>query len=88
MKNNQGAVFFLTLALSVVMSQWAWGITFWPFGYLTTGVATLIVFYVFWDAIRSYLKRDFTSKRLLANIFLSLLLLAGVLMTTEWNLVV
>lgn len=87
-QNSQGIVFFLTMALSFMMSQWAWGITFWPFGYLTTGVSTLIVFYVFWDAIRSYLKKDFTIKRLLANLFLSVLLLAGVMMTTEWNLIV
>ncbi len=85
---HQGTVLFLGLMLSIIMSQWAWGITFWPFGYLTTGVSTLIIFYVFWDTIRSYLKQEFSVNRILANTFLSLLLLAGILMTTEWNLIV
>jgi hypothetical protein len=85
---HQGTVLLFGLVLSIIMAQWSWGITFWPFGYLTTGVATLVLFYLFWDIARSYLKREFSANRVLANIFLSLLLLAGILMTTKWDLIV
>lgn len=87
-KSNHKAVSFLTLILATLMSQWAWAITFWPFGYLTTGVITLIVFYMTWDVIRSYLKRELTVQRFMANAFLSFLLLIGILMTTSWDLMV
>ena len=85
---HQGTVVFLGIVLSVIMSQFAWGVALWPFGYLTTGVVILILFYVFWVTTRSYIKREFNLNRLLANTFLSLLLLVGILMTAKWNLVV
>jgi hypothetical protein len=83
---HQGTVLFLGIILSTIMSQWAWGIALWPFSYLTTGAITMVLFYFFWDIIRIYLKQEFTVERVLTNTFLSLLLLTGILMTTEWNL--
>jgi len=44
-------IIFLDLILALIMSQFFWGIIFWPFGYLTLGGSALIIFYEFWNVI-------------------------------------
>jgi len=81
-------IFFLNLILSMIMSEVAWAFSLWPFGYLTTGLAILIIFYVFWDAIRSWIQGDYSTKRVWLNIFWAALSLVLLLGTAQWRLVV
>ena len=74
--------------LSYLMAVSIWIQNFWPFGYLTTGVIALIIFYSGWDIIRSYFLNKMTIKRLV----FSLTFLVGaallVLLSAEWYPVV
>lgn len=77
-----------SILLGFVMMEIAWGINFWPFGYLTTGVITLIFYYVFWDIIQAHLLEELTKKRLINDLVSSGLLITLVLLTSRWVAVV
>lgn len=76
------------LLLGFVMMEIAWAINFWPFGYLTTSVITLIFYYVFWDTVQAFALKLLTKKRILNNVLLCGLLIAFVLLTSRWVAVV
>ena len=67
--------------------QFAWFIHFWPFGYLTTGVVMLIIYYVFWDLFQSYLEGALRKQRFFANGFLFIVLVGIILASTPWEIV-
>jgi len=80
-------VIFLSLILALIMSQLLWGILFWPFGYLTLGGSALIIFYEFWDVVRLYIRSELTVKRIIVNFVIGLVLLLGILITAQWELI-
>ncbi|MDZ7612206.1 MAG: hypothetical protein U5L10_05580 [Candidatus Moranbacteria bacterium] len=82
------SVIFLSLVLSFSISQLLWGIIFWPFSYLTLGASGLIIFYELWDLARVYLRGELSGKRIAFNLSLGALLLAGILLSAQWHLVV
>lgn len=81
-------VFFLSIILSVVMGQVIWSLSLWPFAYLTTGVVTLIIYFVFWDAVRMYIQQTITLKAVAWDGILSTIAIVGILITAQWSLVV
>lgn len=76
------------LILSLVMAEIAWIINFWPFGYLTTGVITLIFYYVFWDIIQAHFLDVLSKKRVVSSLILLSTLMTLVLLTSRWMTVV
>jgi len=80
-------IFFLNLILVFIMVQFFWGITFWPFGYLTLGGFILIIFYEFWDVIRLYIRGELTFQKIIANCVIGLVLVVGILLTAQWELI-
>lgn len=84
---NLTGIIFLNLILALIMSQFFWGIIFWPFSYLTLGGSALIIFYEFWNVIRLYIRRELTSKSIVYNCLIGLILLVGILLTAQWELV-
>ena len=80
-------IIFLDLILALIMSQFFWGIIFWPFGYLTLGGSALIIFYEFWDIIRLYIRKELTIKKIITNWVIGSILLIGILLTAQWALV-
>ncbi len=87
-QRERKTVLFFSLILSLVIGEVIWGLSLWPFAYLTTGVVALIIYFVFWDAVRTYIQRTFTLKAVALNVILSTLAIAGILSTAQWNLVV
>ncbi len=75
-------VYSFVLALS--MTEIVWAINFWPFGYLTTGVIALILYYVLWDIIQSHFLNILNKKRVVANLILFSFLIVLVLMSSKW----
>ena len=61
------SVLTYSLLLSLVMAEIIWVMNFWPFGYLTTGVIALILFYVLWDAVRCHFLEILSKERIRAN---------------------
>ena len=80
-------IIFLNLILALTMSQFFWGILFWPFGYLTLGGTALIIFYEFWDIIRLYVRNELTLGKVISNGIVGVFLLTGILWTAQWTLV-
>lgn len=73
-----------SLSIGAAMSQIAWVINFWPFGYLTTGVIVLMLYYVFWDMTQSNFLNLLSKKRIMANIALFIVLITLVLISSRW----
>jgi len=70
--------------LALVMSELIWTMNFWPFGYLTTGIVALILYYVLWDMIQSYFLNLLSKKRVMANAILFSILIFLVLLSSKW----
>ncbi len=84
LKMNRSQRVFYGVFLSYLIAVSIWFQSSWPFGYLTTGVAALIIFYSGWEIIRNYFLDKMTAKRLAFNI----LFLAGtaslILLSAKW----
>jgi len=66
------------------MAEIVWILNFWPFGYLTTGVISLIFYYVFWDLIQCHFFNMLSKKRVLGHMLIFGFLVAMVLSSTRW----
>lgn len=73
-----------SILLGMVMAEFAWVMNFWPFGYLTTGVVTLIFYYVLWDLAQSYFLNILSKRRVIANMILFSFLITLVLVSARW----
>lgn len=83
---NNWVILFLNFILSLVMAQVIWGLSLWPFGHLTTGVTALIIYFVFWDVIRTFIQGTLSKRSVIINISLALLSIIGILATTSWQM--
>lgn len=77
-------VWSYSITFGMIMAEVAWVINFWPFGYLTTGVIILMLYYIFWDLIQSYFLNILSKKRVAANVVFLSFLIALVLLTSHW----
>lgn len=84
---NNWLIVFLNIILSLVMAQLIWILSFWPFGYLTTGVIALIIYFVFWEIIRNFIQGVLTKRRVVVCVFWSFLFVSAVLLTTRWSMI-
>lgn len=75
-----------SVAVGIFFVELGWIIQFWPFGYLTTGVILLILYYVLWDVLSSYTEGVFTRSRAWADVSVLIVLVLMVLLTTPWTL--
>jgi len=81
---DKNQIWLYSFLLALFMSEIIWTMNFWPFGYLTTGVIALILYYVLWDTIKCDIQGTLNRKRIMANaIFFSFLMLL-VLMSSKW----
>ena len=77
-------VWVYSFLLGLVMAEIAWVINFWPFGYLTTGVIALILYYILWDLIQSSFSGILSKKKVVANAIFFSLLIIFILLTSKW----
>lgn len=73
-----------SIAVGLFFAELGWFVQFWPFGYLTTGVILLILYYVLWDVLSSYIEGVFTRLRAWGDILVLVILVSMVLLTTPW----
>lgn len=76
-----------SLLLAFLFLQLAWFIHFWPFGYLTTGVILLVIYYVLWDLFQSHFEKTLRLQRFFTDIILLIVLVGIVLVSTPWTIV-
>ncbi len=82
-KKNTAWLYSFVLGLS--MAELAWSINFWPFGYLTTGVIALILYYMLWDIVQSYFLGILNQKRMLLGAVFFSCLIVIILLTSKWT---
>ena len=82
--DNKKNVLNYSLVLGFAMTEIVWVLNFWPFGYLTTGVITLIFYYVFWDLVQCHFLHNLSKKKVIINMVLFGILLVLVLSSTRW----
>jgi hypothetical protein len=83
-QNDKKMVLIYSLILALIMSELIWTMNFWPFGYLTTGIIALILYYILWDLIRSHFLNILSKKRVVINLLFFFLLIISVLITSKW----
>lgn len=84
-KNDERkTVWTYSFLLALVMTEIVWTINFWPFGYLTTGVIALILYYVLWDLTQSHFLNLLSKKRVVANMIFFSIMIVLVLLSAKW----
>jgi len=83
-KDDRRKVWAYSFLLSLVMAEIVWTMNFWPFGYLTTGVIALILYYVLWDLTQSYFLNLLSKKRVVANMVFFSVMIILVLLSSKW----
>lgn len=83
-KENKKIVWTYSFILALVMAELVWTINFWPFGYLTSGVIALILYYVLWDMVQAHFLNLLSKKRVAANLIFFSLIISLVLLSSKW----
>jgi hypothetical protein len=81
-------VIMLNFVISLIMGQTIWALALLPFGYLTTGVIALIIYFVLWDMVRISILGIQSKKSIVINVGLSIIAVSGILFSAQWALVV
>jgi hypothetical protein len=77
-------VWMYSFLLALIMAELVWTMNFWPFGYLTTGVIALILYYVLWDLAQSHFLNLLSRRRVVANMIFFSALVIVVLLSAKW----
>lgn len=64
----------------------SWTISFWPFGYLATGVVSLMSFFILWDMANSLFLGTISRKRTLMYLSVFIALIGLLLATSPWRI--
>lgn len=86
--NHQAAqrALILSFVIGLLVTELMWAVHFWPFGYVTVGVAMLISFFVFWKYALDQLQGTFTWRRAWHEGVILLALFVLLLLTANWSL--
>jgi len=83
-ENDVRRAWIYSFLLALFMSELIWTMNFWPFGYLTTGVIALILYYVLWDLTQSHFLNLLSRKRVVANMIFFSVMIILVLLSAKW----
>ncbi len=73
-----------SVALSIVLTEMAMSAVLWPFGYLTTSVVLLMIYYILWDLGQSFFLDHLSKARLIVNVVFFLGVGLMVLLSAQW----
>lgn len=79
--------FILSFVIGLLVTELMWVMHFWPFGYVTVGVAMLMFFFWFWNYALDHLQGTFIWKRAWREGLALLVLIGLLLLTANWSLV-
>lgn len=82
--NDRKKVVVYSFILSFAMAEIIWALNFWPFGYLTTGVIALTLYYVIWDLTHTYFLNRLSKRRIVARLVFFSFIIAMVLLSSKW----
>lgn len=87
-KKNRNRMILYSSLLGLVMGEMVWVMSFWPFGYLTTGALALIFFFLVWDIAFDAFRQSLSLKKAVIRIFFFFLLVLLLLMSSPWRILV
>jgi hypothetical protein len=82
-KFNKSLIFYLVFSL--VSSELAWAISFWPTGFISRAVVLFMLFYVFSGLVKHYFQKSLNKKILREYLVVGILILFLTLGTTRWT---
>lgn len=85
-KIKRTALFF-SFVIAFIMGEIIWGLTFWSFGYLTTGMTAVIIFFLFWSVVRKFIKKELTKKFVIFNVLIMLAMIGLMIITSPWDII-
>ncbi len=77
-------IWWYSFLIALVMTEVVWTITFWPFGYLTTGAIALILYYTIWDIVQGHFSNNLTKKKIIFNLVFFSLLGGVIFISSSW----
>lgn len=83
-ENNKSQLWIYSFLLSLAMAEIIWTLSFWPFGYLTTGTVALILYYVLWEVVSLYFSNNLSKKRVMGTAVLFSVLVVVILLSSKW----
>jgi hypothetical protein len=86
MKIQRTALFF-SFIIAFIIGEIIWSLSFWPFGYLITGMTAVIIFFLFWSIVRKFIKKELTKRFILANMLIMIIVIIVMIATSPWNIV-
>jgi hypothetical protein len=78
------SVWAYSFLLALAMAEIIWTMNYWPFGYLTTGVIALIIYFVLWELTRSYMMETLNRKKAILSLVSFFILVSMVLLSSKW----
>lgn len=81
-------IWLYSILLGLLSGEMAWVMSFWPFGYLTTGALALIFFFMTWDISFDAFHRTLSLKKAALRILFFLVLVGILLFSTPWRILV
>ena len=81
---DKKSVWAYSFLLSLAMAEMVWTMNYWPFGYLTTGVVALIIYFVLWEVVRSHFLETLNKKKAIFSLILFFALASMVLLSSKW----
>jgi hypothetical protein len=87
-KREHDRVVFYSVLVGLVMSELAWVMSFWPFGYLTTGALALIFFFMLWEVAIDTFRKSLSLKKVVVHFALSFGLAIVLAASSPWRILV
>jgi len=87
-KKDQGRVVLYSVILGLIMGEMAWVMSFWPFGYLTTGALGVIIFFLIWDIAFDAFRETLSLRKATLRIIFFLALILLLLISSPWRILV
>jgi len=83
----QRVALFFSFIIAFIMGEVIWGLSLWPFGYLTTGTTAVIIFFLFWSVVRKFIKKELTKRFIIVNVCIMIIVIVVMIATSPWEIV-
>ncbi len=77
-----------SLLLGLAMGEMVWIMSFWPFGYLTTGALGLMIFFILWEVAFDVFRRTLSLRKALIHFLLFFGLMILLAVSSPWRILV
>jgi hypothetical protein len=85
---NKDRVRLFSVLLGLMMGELSWAMSFWPFGFLTTGALATIFYFIAWDIAFDSFRKKLLLRRALFRLGLLFAVIALLLVSTPWQILV